>query len=52
LEKNADRRNPFSELYYETFNNMARAMNILGDIKKSLYFLEKAMEHVQLLAQN
>lgn len=27
-------------------------MNVAGDIKKSLCFLEKAMEHVQQLAQN
>ena len=51
ITKNSNKLNPFSELYYETFNNMARCCNIQGDIKQSLFFLVKAMGHVKALSK-
>jgi len=51
IDKNSNKLNPFSELYYETFNNMARCCNIQGDIQGSLTFLVKAMSHVRALSQ-
>jgi hypothetical protein len=52
LEQNKNQLNPFSELFYETFNNIARCYNIQGKIKNSLIYLIKAMEHVDVLAQD
>ena len=41
----------FAELYYETYNNLARCQNFLGDIKMSLSYLMMAMDYVQVLAK-
>ena len=51
LDQNSNKLNHFSELYYETYNNMARCSNNMGNIKQSLNFLLNAMDHVQLLAK-
>jgi hypothetical protein len=49
LEQNKNKLNPFSELFYETYNNIARCYNLQGKIKSSLIYLLKAMEHVDIL---
>lgn len=51
IDKNSNKLNPFSELYYETYNNMARCANIQGDIQQSLAHLVQAMEHVRELSK-
>ena len=33
LNENSNKLNPFNELYYDTYNNMARCQNISGNIK-------------------
>lgn len=33
LNKNSNPLNEFPELYYETYNNMARCQNLMGDIR-------------------
>jgi len=49
LERNSNRLNAFNELFYETYNNMARLFNMEGDIPASLGYLKKAMVHVERL---
>jgi hypothetical protein len=37
----------YQELFYDTYNNMARVLNIRGDIKGSLVFLKMSLSHVK-----
>jgi tetratricopeptide (TPR) repeat protein len=50
LTKNSNPLNEFPELFYETYNNMARCMNLQGDIKQSLFYLDKALDNVEKFA--
>lgn len=50
IQNNQNKLNPFSELFYETYNNIARCYNIQGKIKQSLGYLLKAMNQVDLLS--
>jgi len=50
LTENSNMLNKFTDLFYETYNNMARCMNIQGKIQKSQFYLEKAMEYVKQMA--
>ena len=52
IGKNSNKLNPFSELYYDTYNNMARCFNIQGNIEQSLANLLEAMSHVKILSRN
>jgi len=50
VTENSNRLNPFPELFYETYNNMARCQNLQGSIRDSLRYLLLALEHVGQLA--
>jgi len=50
IKTNASKDNLFPELLYETYNNMARCMNIQGKIERSMEYLMLAMENVEKLA--
>ena len=50
LEKYASKQNTLSDMFYETYNNIARCHNAEGNIRESLAYLVKAMDHVKLLA--
>lgn len=52
LNKNSNPLNEFPELYYETYNNMARCQNLMGDIRQSLFYLDKALENVEKFAKD
>lgn len=51
IDQNTNIEYQFPELYYETYNNLARCMNLKGDIKQSLYYLEFALRNVDKIAQ-
>lgn len=51
IRDNATKQTPFDELLYETYNNIARCYNILGDIEASLEYLLKAYNHALNLAR-
>ena len=52
LEKYATKQNTLSDMFYETYNNIARCHNNDGNIPESLNYLLKAMDHVKLLAMD
>jgi hypothetical protein len=51
IDQFSSKDNLFAELYYETYNNIARCMNFMGDIKLSLSYLMSAMDFVQVLVK-
>lgn len=52
IDQNSNKLNAFPDLYYETYNNMARCMNIQGNIRNSLEYLMLAMTNVETLAKD
>lgn len=51
ITNNSNPLNEFPELFYETYNNLARCMNFQGNIKQSLVYLEKALDNVEKFAR-
>jgi hypothetical protein len=51
IDQNSNKLNLFPELYYETYNNLARCENFGGNIKASLSYLMMAMDFMEVLSK-